>query len=105
MTDFRPDMSFYEKFVGWQQDPNETDPNKDRFLRWSFFSLASAVVNNNWGVFCTLLDIGVDPNTTNPSPTAADNVLITYELFSHIFECSSNIVSLFKELENIRIDA
>jgi hypothetical protein len=30
---------------------------------------------------------------------------ITYELLSHIFERSSSIVSLFKELENIRIDA
>ena len=31
--------------------------------------------------------------------------LITYELLSHIIERSSSIVSLFKELENIRIDA
>jgi hypothetical protein len=30
---------------------------------------------------------------------------ITYELLSHINERSSSIVSLFKELENIRIDA
>jgi ankyrin repeat protein len=60
-----------------QQDPNETDPSKDCFLRWSFFSLASAVVNNNWGVFCTLLDIGVDPNTINPSPTAAADTFFT----------------------------
>jgi hypothetical protein len=35
----------------------------------------------------------------------ADYKFITYELLSHIFERSSNIVSLFKELENIRIDA
>jgi ankyrin repeat protein len=43
----------------------------DSFRRWSFFSFASSVINNNWGVFCTLLDIGVDPNTTNPSPTVS----------------------------------
>jgi hypothetical protein len=30
---------------------------------------------------------------------------ITYELLSHVIECSNNIISLFKELENIRIDA
>jgi hypothetical protein len=30
---------------------------------------------------------------------------ITYELLSHAIERSNNIVSLFKELENIRIDA
>jgi hypothetical protein len=30
---------------------------------------------------------------------------ITYELLSHALERSNNIVSLFKELENIRIDA
>jgi hypothetical protein len=30
---------------------------------------------------------------------------ITYELLSHIIERSNNIISLFKELENIRIDA
>jgi hypothetical protein len=28
-----------------------------------------------------------------------------YELLSHVIERSNNIVSLFKELENIRIDA
>ena len=32
-------------------------------------------------------------------------VFITYELLSHAIERSNNIVSLFKELENIRIDA
>jgi hypothetical protein len=32
-------------------------------------------------------------------------VLITYELLDQVFERSSNIISLFKELENIRIDA
>jgi hypothetical protein len=31
--------------------------------------------------------------------------VITYELLSHAIERSNNIVSLFKELENIRIDA
>jgi hypothetical protein len=30
---------------------------------------------------------------------------ITYELLGLVIERSSNIVSLFKELENIRIDA
>jgi hypothetical protein len=30
---------------------------------------------------------------------------ITYELLSHAIERSNNIVSLFKELKNIRIDA
>jgi hypothetical protein len=30
---------------------------------------------------------------------------ITYELLSHAIERSNNIVSLFKELENIRINA
>ena len=30
---------------------------------------------------------------------------ITYELLSHAIERSNNIISLFKELENIRIDA
>jgi hypothetical protein len=32
-------------------------------------------------------------------------VAITYELLGLMIERSSNIVSLFKELENIRIDA
>jgi hypothetical protein len=32
-------------------------------------------------------------------------IFITYELLSHVIERSNNIVSLFKELENIRIDA
>jgi hypothetical protein len=32
-------------------------------------------------------------------------VCIMYELLSHVIERSSNIVFLFKELENIRIDA
>jgi hypothetical protein len=32
-------------------------------------------------------------------------ITITYELLSHAIERSNNIVSLFKELENIRIDA
>jgi hypothetical protein len=31
--------------------------------------------------------------------------IITYELLSHAIERSNNIISLFKELENIRIDA
>jgi hypothetical protein len=31
--------------------------------------------------------------------------VITYELLSHAIKRSNNIVSLFKELENIRIDA
>jgi hypothetical protein len=30
---------------------------------------------------------------------------ITYKLLSHAIKRSNNIVSLFKELENIRIDA
>jgi hypothetical protein len=33
------------------------------------------------------------------------STIITYELLSHAIERSNNIVSLFKELENIRIDA
>jgi hypothetical protein len=32
-------------------------------------------------------------------------LIITYELLSHAIERSNNIISLFKELENIRIDA
>jgi hypothetical protein len=32
-------------------------------------------------------------------------ISITYELLSHAIERSNNIVSLFKELENIRINA
>jgi hypothetical protein len=37
--------------------------------------------------------------------TEADIKIITYELLGLVIERSSNIVSLFKELENIRIDA
>jgi hypothetical protein len=42
--------------------------------------------------------------TLNQGPNTVI-VNITYELLSHAIERSNNIVSLFKELENIRIDA
>jgi hypothetical protein len=32
-------------------------------------------------------------------------IFITYELLSHIIKYSNNIISLFKELKNIRINA
>jgi hypothetical protein len=61
----------------------------------------SPVVNNNWGVFCTLLDIGVDPNTTNPSPTAADDTFLSRTSFSVIY--LSVVVILYPYLKSLRI--
>lgn len=59
----------YEKFVDKQQDPAG-------FHVWSVRSLASSVINNNWGVLCTLLDIGIDPNAADlSSSTSASSSL------------------------------
>jgi hypothetical protein len=59
----------FEKFVGSKTHPeskDNPDPLSGRFDRWSFFSLASAILNNSWTVLCTLLNIGVHPGTTSP---------------------------------------
>lgn len=56
----------FEKFAGPQSHlESENRPNgvSGLFGRWSFFSLASAILNNSWTVFCTLLAIGVNPDT------------------------------------------
>lgn len=72
----------YDKFVSGLRTSDQTELEMDRFRRWSFFSLASAVVNNNWGVYCTLLAIGVDPNTTNPSPTISATTFFSTTLLA-----------------------
>jgi hypothetical protein len=48
--------------------------------------------------------VGID-NTKHTFPMAFMFITITYELLSHTIKRSNNIVSLFKELENIRINA
>jgi hypothetical protein len=47
----------------------------------------------------------VFPKPRRPVVMATVVIHITYELLGLVIERSSNIVSLFKELENIRIDA
>jgi hypothetical protein len=52
--------------------------------------------------------LGSDPppeGGTRRSTIYLSRLFITYELLGLVIERSSNIVSLFKELENIRIDA
>jgi ankyrin repeat protein len=45
--------------------------------RWSLFSLGAAVLNNNWGSFCTLLSIGIDPNTTSSEAVSTPTSFIS----------------------------
>ena len=60
----------FDKFAGPKTLPGQnyipagTGPTPGIFGRWSFFSLASAILNNNWVVLCTLLAIGINPDTT-----------------------------------------
>ncbi|MCJ1251357.1 Ankyrin-2 [Trapelia coarctata] len=67
----KPDLTriFYTKFIASSDNAESEREGSDRLQRWSFYALATATLNNNWGVFCALLDLGVDPNTTNPSIT------------------------------------
>lgn len=56
----------FEKFAGPESHlESNSRPNAvpGLFGRWSFFSLASAILNNSWTVLCTLLAIDVNPDT------------------------------------------
>jgi hypothetical protein len=48
---------------------------------------------------------GLEDFSAGGNAVIGSGVLIRYELLGLVIERSSNIVSLFKELENIRIDA
>lgn len=61
----------YENFVDKQQDQAGFLDGPRSFGLWSVRSLASSVINNNWGVLCTLLDIGIDPNATGLSSSTS----------------------------------
>ena len=53
----------FEKFVGPKSSNSKPNAILGPFGRWSLFSLASAILNNNWTVLCTLLAIGAHPDT------------------------------------------
>jgi ankyrin repeat protein len=69
-TDSVTDLTklLFEKFAGPKINPESNgNPNavSGQFGRWSFFSLASAILNNSWTVLCTLLTMGVHPGTVS----------------------------------------
>jgi hypothetical protein len=53
----------------------------------------------------TVVSGSINPHLFLTTKCGTCSQAITYELLSHIIKRSSSIVSLFKELENIRIDA
>jgi hypothetical protein len=57
------------------------------------------------GVFRVYVLGGILVRQERAMPYLEEGNYITYELLSLVIERSSNIVSLFKELENIRINA
>ncbi|KAF7509927.1 hypothetical protein GJ744_007241 [Endocarpon pusillum] len=61
----------YANFVQGTTAEKSAGSSMSLLERWSFFSLLPAIVSNNWSSFCTILSLGVDPNTSCPPEIAS----------------------------------